>query len=252
MSDSTVLAWAFGLLVAQVGLGLLIQRGGPLQKKSSAAAHQFCCFAAFVCTAYTGTCVWLYGKSYATGASVSARYFECTSDQLTLVKMMLGFQIYDFVVTALAADLRSTIGLVHHSVTALFMLFALQSGSLMPYAPFFCGVAEISSVPLSVFDLFKQCPELGRTKLLASINEVCKVAFAVIFLVVRGVWWPTVIYRMLSDIHMAQADPRFWMPAAAFHSVVAIGLTALQLFWGSKVVAGLVKLIRGGKSGKGR
>ena len=239
-SDSTVLGWTFGLLIAQVILGLLIQNlKGPMQSKSAAAAHQFACFAAFVYTAYAGTHVWLYGSSYATGASVSARYFECSPEQLTLVKMMLGFQLYDFVVTVLAADLLSTIGLVHHSVTAIFMLFALLSGSLMPYAPFFCGVAEISSLPLSIFDLFKHCPELGRNKLLASINEMSKVLFAAIFLVVRCVWWPVVIYHMLNDIYAAQDDPRFWMPAAAFHSIVAVGLTCLQQFWGNSAPARL-------------
>ena len=250
-SDSTVLSWALGLFAAQLVVGLLIQNvRGPMQSKSGAAAHQFCCFAAFVYTASLGTHVWLYGSSYATGSSVSARYFECTADQLTLVKMMLGFQLYDFVVTLLVADLLSTIGIVHHSVTAVFMLFALLSGSLMPYAPFFCGVAEVSSLPLSVFDLFKHCPELRRTKSLASLNEMCKVHFAAIFLVVRCVWWPMVIYHMLSDIHAAQADQRFWMPAAAFHSIVAIGLTLLQQFWGNKVVAGIMKMVNGGKSGK--
>ena len=251
LADPTVQYWTVGLLLGQLVFGLTF--GGiasPVQKKAAFAAHQLCCFAAFVyCTAF-GTSIWLNSSSYRTGASFDVRLYGCTEDQSTIVKMMLGFQVYDAVVTLLVTDLRSAVGMVHHIVTGLFMVFALLGGVLMPYAPFFCGIAEISSLPLSIFDLFKGCKELSSVKSVAPIGDLAKILFAVIFLIVRVVWWPLVIYQMLADIHASQSHPQFWFPAAAFHTTAAVGLTLLQQFWGTKVISGIVKLVTGDKPKK--
>jgi len=252
VQDPTVIGWTVGLLATQLILNLILgSMPGPMQAKYATAAHQFCCFGAFVYCAFTGSQLWLFDADLAerhAGNSYAARYLECTPAQQHVVKQMLGFQVYDAIATLLIADLLSAIGMIHHIVTGLFMAFALSSGSLMPYAPFFCGIAEVSSLPLSIFDLFKQCPELNKTsKLVAAFGEVSKIAFAVIFLIVRVVWWPLVIYRMLSDMHAAYdaSDARFQLVAASYHAFTAIGLTLLQQFWGQKVIAGIMKLVQG-------
>ena len=197
--------------------------------------------------------MWLNDPVLATQRSsdeYAARYFECTDAQHSLVKMMLGFQLYDIMATALVPDLRKFEHLAHHVVTGIFAGLALYSGSLQHYSWFFFGIAEISSCFLVYVDLFRQCPGLLTNKLLSGFNELSRACFGLIFVPVRCIMWPFVVYSLLQDILAARAasDPRLNHPVAMYHLIASGIMTLLQQYWGQKVVRGIVKMVLGDKS----
>ena len=50
------------------------------------------------------------------------------------------------------------------------------------------GMSEISSIPLAVMDFFKQFKPVAQQ--LPAVNEACRVMFSILFLPIRGVYWP--------------------------------------------------------------
>ena len=55
-------------------------------------------------------------------------------------------------------------------------------------APCFMGMSEISSVPLAIMDFFKQFKSVAQQ--FPAVNEFCRVVFSLLFLPIRGVYWP--------------------------------------------------------------
>ena len=247
--------WAFGLLVAQGVANVVIARfKSPMQEKYAVAAHQLVCFTPFMFAAKAGLRMWLYDPVLEAqqNGSYAARYFECTVSQHDLVRMMLGFQIYDILATALVPELRKFEHLAHHIITGIFACLALYSGSLQHYAWFFFGIAEISSCFLVYVDLFRQCPGLLTNPLLSGLNEVARASFGVTFVPVRCVLWPLVVLGLLQDILAARAaaDPRLNYAVATYHLTTSVIMTLLQQYWGQKVVRGILKMVKGDKSGR--
>jgi hypothetical protein len=76
----------------------------------------------------------------------------------------------------------------HHVVSILLSYLCYYHQAFHFYSPGFMGVAEISSLPLAVVDFFKHFPAL-RTHF-STTNELTRQVFAVLFLALRGVYWP--------------------------------------------------------------
>ena len=255
MHDELILSWALRLFAAQaIGQSMLSVIPSPMQEKSKVAAHQILCLMPFAYAAWAGMEMLLNPDVAIQRASpdYSARYFECVPEAHALVRMMLGIQIYDLLVTILVPELRKTEHVLHHLITGTFALLALLSGSLIHYSWFFFGIAEISSVPLCFVDLFRQCPKLCEVKGLHILNEQSRILFGVAFLVSRCITWPIVVFQLLRDILAAYAagDPRLIVPVAAFHLITAVLMTLLQQYWGQKIVKAIMKMLRGDKSGR--
>ena len=126
-------------------------------------------------------------------------------------------------------------------------------------APIFLGVIELSSIPLQIVDLFhpKKSPHWNKfandgssgffPKLCFSANEICRILFAVLFLLVRGLYFPYAI--------VAIAAPDFYeegsLPSMILF-VMSILFTLLQLYWAKLVVGQVKKALFGGAKESGK
>jgi hypothetical protein len=128
------------------------------------------------------------------------------------------------------------------------------------YYLFFFGVVELSSIPLAVVDFFhpqKGLPWLlDDSSLLRTVNEISRVLFALLFLVVRALCFPYVVgLRLLPDVMETWRKQLILANDVAPLGVIvvsSVGLTLLQLYWATLIVKQLLKLIsgRGDENGK--
>jgi len=136
------------------------------------------------------------------------------------------------------------------------------------YAPFFFGVIELSSIPLSIVDMFhphKQ-PEWHRYHLqhkwLCVLNEISRYSFAVLYILVRMIYFPYVITQQMipdcwrklnfgeemtfEDGTTVQKNNHEYKLPIEIVLTTAIFFTLLQLYWGILVVKQVVKALSGG------
>jgi len=126
-------------------------------------------------------------------------------------------------------------------------------------APIFFGAIELSSIPLQIVDLFhpnksphwneyvNRSPSTFFPKLCSTSNEISRILFAVLFLLVRGLYFPFVVVRIAIPDFYAEGS----LPSTVL-MVMCVLFTLLQMYWAT-LVAGQVKkaLSSGGGSGGG-
>lgn len=84
-----------------------------------------------------------------TPSEVSFTRFEF-AEQFILVPM-LAFQLWDFVVTLIFADLRDWAMVLHHVAVAIISWVCTEYAFCQRTLVFFMGVVEITNVPLTVY-----------------------------------------------------------------------------------------------------
>ena len=130
-----------------------------------------------------------------------------------------------------------------------------------PLAPIFFGQVELSSIPLQVVDLFhprKSAPwneYMKSSKTLTTINETSRQLFALLFLAVRGIYFPYVVCtRVVPDfwdaltwtsLHQEEAR-KYIMPIVIILSF-SVFFTLLQMYWAVLVVNQVQKALFGGE-----
>lgn len=121
-------------------------------------------------------------------------------------------------------------------------------------APIFLGAIELSSIPLQIVDLFhpKKSPHWQRyasdpsptssfQKLCSTVNELSRTLFAVLFLLVRGIYFPYAIAFI--------AAPDFYAEGSLPSMILLVGsvlFTILQLYWATLVFGQAKKAMFGG------
>jgi len=169
------------------------------------------------------------------------------------VNGMVAFQTYEVILAVIAPRLRGKhfemIG--HHVVTLVLAVLGGTHQYVYYYAPFFFGMSEISSVPLTFIDLFKQYK--GLSKSYPILNELSRNLFAVSFLALRVVYWPYVCYIFWTDSLIEVRKP----DRVALYCIVAfwvanILLTGLQFFWGSLIIGKVVDMLKGKPDDEGK
>ena len=131
-----------------------------------------------------------------------------------------------------------------------------------PLAPIFFGQVELSSIPLQVVDLFHPRKSsawnqyMKSSKILATINEASRQLFALLFLAVRGVYFPYVVFtRVIPDfwdaltwtaLHQEQAA-KYILPIVIILAF-SVFFTLLQMYWAVLVVNQIQKALFGGKN----
>lgn len=127
------------------------------------------------------------------------------------------------------------------------------------YCLFFFGLVELSSIPLSVVDFFhpqKGLPQLlEHSALLRALNDQARVLFALLFLLVRALYFPYVVAGcLLPDVtavwgqqeRLAQLLVDRMTPLAVI-VVSAVCMTLLQLYWAVLIAKQVLKLVMGGE-----
>ena len=127
-------------------------------------------------------------------------------------------------------------------------------------APIFLGVIELSSIPLQIVDLFhpKKSPHWNSykndkssneffPKLCDSANELCRVLFAILFLLVRGLYFPYSIATIAAPDFYAEGSL-----ASMVLFVMSVLFTLLQMYWATLVFGQVKKALFGGANDIGK
>jgi hypothetical protein len=131
-------------------------------------------------------------------------------------RSMAALWIWDIPVSMLSSDMHSAMdALMHAHHMGMLLVTCVVMGWLTfgtpseayPHpvgaslAPLFFGQIELSSIPLQIVDLFhpKKSPAwhqyLTDRPALAAINDACRQLFALLFLAVRGVYFPYLVFH---------------------------------------------------------
>jgi len=108
------------------------------------------------------------------------------------------------------------------------------------YSPFFYGVSELSSIPLSLVNIYKFRPDWHVN--MPILQHLLKCLFALTFLTIRVGCWMPVIKSFFSDVYHLQttSDPAmtlgFRLTLLITSAIPALLLTCLQLFWAYRIV----------------
>jgi TLC domain len=132
---------------------------------------------------------------------------------------------------------EGTMMLLHHCVTVLVsMILATCSLGFRVYGPFFCGIVELSSVPLVIMKGLAKGRQKGY--------HTSRLVFAVTFLSVRIVAWLVIVRLFFTDLMKVLSLSGTKMGIAVLipwgAAIPVLMLTLLQLYWGLVIVKGLV------------
>eukprot|EP00747_Dinoflagellata_sp_TGD_P124029 gnl/TRDRNA2_/TRDRNA2_173936_c0_seq2.p2 gnl/TRDRNA2_/TRDRNA2_173936_c0~~gnl/TRDRNA2_/TRDRNA2_173936_c0_seq2.p2 ORF type:complete len:276 (-),score=39.70 gnl/TRDRNA2_/TRDRNA2_173936_c0_seq2:132-959(-) len=247
ISSPEFLKWSCFLFAAWGALTLAFKQMAWFKDKPGGSAHQVVVFVPFTFLAVRGVQLWFFDDQFK-GDSRYEKAFGNYPEMISMVLMMFGFQIWDFIITLVTPELRKVEHVVHHFLAGLVAVMVLMNGPhgmFIYYLAFFFGVGEASSVPLAAVDLFRMNKDFAAA--FDKVNKVCRVCFAVSFLSVRCVYWPCIIVDLWKT-QVTVAIPFKFNLAVLCGS---IGLTGLQLYWGSLIVKALIKkMSKGDKSGR--
>lgn len=163
-------------------------------------------------------------------------------DYVLFAKLQIGFNLWAVPVGLLMVN-ESTTMLIHHACVILIAgMSCFCTAGYRYHCPFFYGLIEISSVPLSIMNMFKNNRKWIENK--PSVYAAVRVTFAVAFLTTRVVMWIPQMFDFLYIISLY-----FWTCQSPFCYAVngvnfsnGIFLTCLQLFWASEIVKGLLMM----------
>jgi hypothetical protein len=248
---------------------------GPWTLLSGFTAHKIVCLPCMVLLTYIGCRDWcFYTTNYNTGSAMERIWGEYNAQDIPLAYGIGAMLLWDIPMSILSPPMHDPFMLAHHVM--MFLVAYSMSGGFCStgrfigyyYAPFYFGVIELSSIPLSYVNIFhpKQVPyyEWTTTKqttdnprleslrlLVVRSNEIARVTFAVTFLLLRGLYFPYVSFCMcLPDLITAYKDPPEGVPMATGYFLISSIFTfsCLQAYWGVLVAKQVIKAIRTGKA----
>ena len=182
-----------------------------------------------------------------------------------LSEFMLGMMVFwDIPAALLTPALRQPQMILHHIgmiALAAFSMGIFSNGVILfgYYIPFYFGFIEISSLPLTVVDLFHPRHKAWnayltnheRPKWLLTINKQCRLIFAILFMLIRTVAFPYVsVMGVMTDVLYLTSLPLDQRKGVSnfplvVMSVLNVFFSALQLYWGSLIFPQLWKAFVG-------
>uniref|UniRef100_A0A7S4IMR3 TLC domain-containing protein n=2 Tax=Odontella aurita TaxID=265563 RepID=A0A7S4IMR3_9STRA len=160
--------------------------------------------------------------------------------------IQIGYQLWALPVGYFFVGETSGMMFHHVQVVVVGCLSAFFWNGFRYVTPFFYGLIEISSVPLSVMNYFKTRPELIKER--PTMYTVVRLIFSVVFLTVRVVMWVPNMFDWLKTcgILCYTCDNASCYAGLGLSMLAGFGLTVLQMVWASKIVEGLLKAAAGG------
>ncbi|CAB9525360.1 expressed unknown protein [Seminavis robusta] len=163
-----------------------------------------------------------------------------------MARLVLGTLLYDIPVGALTGSVDVMMHMHHFGMfTVASIAMGIWTQPHAPlytrYCPFFFGVVELSSIPLTIVDIFhpKKQPEwfqfAQNHPIILQINEIARISFAILYILLRMVYFPRVITRQVVPEALAKLNN----PQNEHYKIpILVGLifsvlfTLLQLYWG--------------------
>ena len=182
-----------------------------------------------------------------------------------LSEFMFAMMVFwDVPVALLTPALRQSSMILHHIgmiTLAAFSMGIFSNGVTLfgYYIPFYFGFIEISSLPLTVVDLFHPRHKAWnayltseeRPQWLMTVNKRCRLIFAILFMLIRTLAFPYVsVMGVSADVaHLTSLplDQRKGVPnfPLVVMSVLNVLFSSLQIYWGSLILPQLWKAFVG-------
>jgi TLC domain len=232
---------------------------GPWSRRAGFTAHQLVTFPVLAYLTVEGLRLWIYDTPE---TDVQGRMLDY-NDHFHLSEFVLGMMAFwDLPTSILTRELRQPAMLLHHIfmfwTAAVSMGFISEERPLMGYyAPFYFGAIELSSLPLLIVDIFHPkhrdwhawLTHSDSPKWLAKVNEVSRATFAVLFLLVRVIWFPYVsFFGVLRDVTQVQDGSA--MLGLYLMASFNVFFSGLQMYWGTLVIKQAAKILFGKKDKK--
>lgn len=131
--------------------------------------------------------------------------------------------------------------IIHHlAVICVGSVSTFVHSGFRYYTPYFYGLIEISSVPLSIMNAFKN--NKHWIKAYPEMYNTVRVIFAVSFLVVRVVLWTPFYWNFwwICTMLLYSSDVTSTKIMLSLFNLSSLILTMLQYFWASKIISALV------------
>jgi len=228
-----------GLIVVSMGP----MRKTPLGKAPHLSAHFLPQLVGFIALSWYGGVMWMTEMP----AEVTPIYEHIyIGERVSCI--MLAFQMYE-IAAAIPGGSRlrglhyEMIG--HHCITLLLSVLCYKYQAFHYWAPCFMGMAEFSSIPLAFIDFFKQFPQYRER--FPTVNELSRNIFAVLFLTIRGCYWPYSSFWFWKQSLQVLASGVTYTPLGVIYTflVCNVMMTMLQWYWASLILTALYYLIIG-------
>jgi hypothetical protein len=157
--------------------------------------------------------------------------------------VQIGYNLWSVPVGLLFIQ-ESKLMMVHHiSTICVSSICAFCTNGQRYHSPFFFGVIEISSVPLSLMNFSRDNP--SWVKNYPIIQHGSRPVFAVLFLVTRVILWTPSIMDVLRNCILIAWTCRTTVcqVASTSFTLSAVFLTALQWYWGFLITKAITKMI---------
>ena len=156
----------------------------------------------------------------------------------------LGFQLWAIPVGAFYVHEAPAMLAHHFTVIAVSIMSGFLRNGFRYWTAFFYGVIEISSIPLSIMNYFKENPSL-ISKYPGGYN-VIRLLFAGAFLYVRIIMFVPRLYLYLRDHYLLYSQHpnlayRIFMATCGASSFF---LLLLQIYWATLIVKGFFKSVK--------
>lgn len=216
-------------------------------------AHQVVCLPLMVFMSVVGVIGWWCPNEAAieVSATFDGRVFGHNDMGELLSQTALGLALFwDTPCSLLIKSLRKADSLAHHSGMAVLSYFCC-SPLYSYYTPVVFGIIEISSIPLTISEVFHPdyFPEFGTWyPALGAFNEnVLRPAFAVSFLLLRGIYLVYIgVVGTTPDTLAVIQKSSSTSAAAGMYGMLAGGwfLLLLQAYWSTLILKAVVKALR--------
>jgi len=231
-----------------------------LQNNAAYTAHSVVALSIMILVSTIGVMGWwcFLPLSPSCLTMATRRLLHPSSTGRWLASIIMGsFLMWDIPTSISVPELRKLDVIIHHVV---MLIIAAIGATILPmnYILYYFGVAEISSVPLVIYDQInnwlgsttEQKQQQQQSSILLKIEGVSKVVAAVSFTLVRVVSFTNVTVRyflpdcwsILSSSSSAIAAGKALVPSQIQRSLLkflmvgSIGFTILQLYWFSNMV----------------
>ncbi|KAL3816834.1 hypothetical protein ACHAXA_005112 [Cyclostephanos tholiformis] len=243
---------------------------GPWSSLRAFTAHKVVTLPAMILLTYCGVRDWFFldVDKYAVVTPYDRIFGMSNPNDIPLAYGIGAMLMWDIPISILSPPMRDPLMFVHH--VAMFFVAYTMSGGFCEggnmigyyYAPFYFGVIEFSSIPLTYVNVFhpkvvhyhewtmrEQSNEglESLRRLVIKTNAFARVSFAASFLALRGIYFPYVSFAMtLPDLIAAYRSPPPGVPMwTGYVLISSIALfSCLQAYWGVLVARQVLKTIR--------
>jgi hypothetical protein len=234
------------------GLGFLVvglrtrDRG-----RATLHAHFACMLVASSTLAWLGFRAWFFAPTRGSSQPSIDRLGGYDRSGETIAAIFATTSCYNALVASQCKPLQGktlvcTLGLpqflFHHLLACLISCCALAARTGLHFASFFFGAVELSSVPFALIELMRALPKL-RSKHAAAFDLATQ-SFALAFIPLRLLYWPSVTARLLSDStrEVLNGPDASWgrppcsTPLVCATLLATALLSALQVWWGGRLL----------------